>query len=1140
MSALLGVGSGADGKGMPSANQDANVQLLAIPPGPPPFPLVGNFPHIRDGLHVAMPRLVAQYGGIFQFHPTSGMMPVIPFGLHGGPTIMLSDPVLLEEMYSRPEDFVKNYFKHSLLRRGAAGPGLFTTDDDEEDHDKAARVLLPAFSLNGMREYFNIISECTTALVTLFENSANAGKPVDVHPVLSSYTFEIIGRVCFGHAFNAITNPDGCTFLKNFEAQGKAMARMKTRPFKIGMFAKGLVSGDLFLLQRTQKKALQEIESIINTKKSVLQSCPVSGAAGSACPMKDMAERMLTVPDPGTGELLPERLIRANTMTFLVAGHDSTSTAITMLLYHVATHPSVEERVYREVMDVVGDATLTWDLLGKLPYCTQVVKENLRMFPPAPGFVKGSPPDRATTLGPYHIPPGTDIVVPTFGLHFNPQVYDDPQRFDPDRWSPKQSAKRSPYAWLPFSYGKRACIGMNLSLIEQRVALVEVVRKFHLRVDPSTKIRVEQPLFLNPQGIYLSFTPRSSVHVSAPPPLLPLKSAAVNEPTGVGNIDQLQGKRVVVLFGSNMGTCEHFADCLVQQSVELGLEAKKEPLDMLASESTPELPTGNTGLVLIVTATYNGQPPENAKRFAAWLGTSAAKMFHGVRYAVFGCGNRQWAATYMGFAQCVQDSLEDLGAECLIEMGEGDMDGGQVEVEFARWCLKWKVALLQAHGIDVPASLVDGLYPRLPQVEAFVWHGRCAQDLTEAYRDSVFTSKSAKSKFFQEAGAWFANAVVNRELLQQEGRSTKHIELPLPDGIQYKAGDHLGVVGANPHDIISAYLARVQLAPDAVVKLEGESVSDLPLNTPLPAYFALAYFVELQQLATRTQLHQLAKWAEGAAGNRLRELASLEGGTYEQHVLAGRRTLLEVLKEVPDLQITFGQLLALLPAMKPRYYSISSSPKASPSKASITVSVVRGTSPSGRVHIGLCSNFLSAQPKSMPPAMGIDVAMPLMVFVKDTGSAFRLPATTHPVIMVGPGTGLAPMRGFIQDRIADGAKDNLLFFGCRDEKDFLYREELEAWVQSGCLELHTAFSRLPGCPKVYVQHLIEQQQARVVHLIAQGAYIYVCGDASQMAPQVRQTFIQICSSSAGLGPDFIDKMIEQGRYCQDVWAAQSW
>jgi len=179
-------------------------------------------------------------------------------------------------------------------------------------------------------------------------------------------------------------------------------------------------------------------------------------------------------------------------------------------------------------------------------------------------------------------------------------------------------------------------------------------------------------------------------------------------------------------------------------------------------------------------------------------------------------------------------------------------------------------------------------------------------------------------------------------------------------------------------------------------------------------------------------------------------------------------------------------------------------------------------------------------PSVMPsrPLGAAGMGMPLVTFVKDTGSSFRLPDVDVPIIMVGPGTGVAPMRGFIQDRVADGRNANLLFFGCRDESDYIYREELEAWEQSGALQLFVAFSRKQGHPKTYVQDLILQQADLLVEHVRNGAFFYVCGDASKMAPDVKATVGRVLAA-AGLGNDRVEELVAEGRYCEDVWAAQS-
>src|SRR6201993_3301656 len=189
----------------------------------------------------------------------------------------------------------------------------------------------------------------------------------------------------------------------------------------------------------------------------------------------------------------------------------------------------------------------------------------------------------------------------------------------------------------------------------------------------------------------------------------------------------------------------------------------------------------------------------------------------------------------------------------------------------------------------------------------------------------------------------------------------------------------------------------------------------------------------------------------------------------------------------------------MLTLLAPRYYSISSSPSGDPSRCSITVGVVEGPASSGRgTYRGVCSNYLA----------GRRAGETIHATVRETKAGFRLPDDSSvPVIMIGPGTGLAPFRGFLQERAARKAKgatlgSAMLFFGCRHpDQDFLYADELKALAADGITELFTAFSRTDG-PKTYVQHLLAAQQARVWQLIGEGAIIFVCGDGSKMEPDV--------------------------------------
>ena len=208
-----------------------------------------------------------------------------------------------------------------------------------------------------------------------------------------------------------------------------------------------------------------------------------------------------------------------------------------------------------------------------------------------------------------------------------------------------------------------------------------------------------------------------------------------------------------------------------------------------------------------------------------------------------------------------------------------------------------------------------------------------------------------------------------------------------------------------------------------------------------------------------------------------------------------------------------------------------------PSRCSVTVAVVEGPASSGRgVYKGICSNYLASR----------RAGETIHATVRETKAGFRLPDDAGvPIIMIGPGTGLAPFRGFLQEREARKARGAslgpaMLFFGCRHpDQDYLYADELKACAAAGITELHTAFSRAEG-PKTYVQHLVAAQKDRVWSLIEQGAIIYVCGDGGKMEPDVKAALVAIYRERKGAdaeaGLRWIDELGTSNRYVLDVWA----
>jgi cytochrome P450 / NADPH-cytochrome P450 reductase len=229
----------------------------------------------------------------------------------------------------------------------------------------------------------------------------------------------------------------------------------------------------------------------------------------------------------------------------------------------------------------------------------------------------------------------------------------------------------------------------------------------------------------------------------------------------------------------------------------------------------------------------------------------------------------------------------------------------------------------------------------------------------------------------------------------------------------------------------------------------------------------------------------------------------------------------------------------MLSLLAPRYYSISSSPSGDPARCSVTVGVVEGAASSGRgIYKGVCSNYLA----------GRRAGETIHATIRETKAGFRLPDDASvPIIMVGPGTGLAPFRGFLQERAARKAKGATLgpatlFFGCRHpDQDFIYADELKAFAACGICELHTAFSRADGARnKTYVQHLVAAEKDKVWQLIGQGAVVFVCGDGGKMEPGVKAALVAIYRERTGAdaeaGTRWIEEMGAKNRYVLDVWA----
>jgi cytochrome P450 / NADPH-cytochrome P450 reductase len=694
--------------------------------------------------------------------------------------------------------------------------------------------------------------------------------------------------------------------------------------------------------------------------------------------------------------------------------------------------------------------------------------------------------------------------------------------FDPENFSREAEAKRPINAWKPFGNGQRACIGRGFAMHEAALAIGMILQRFKLIDINRYQMLLKETLTIKPDGFKIKVRARSDADRGAFAGRTTATAAVSTAPPRAARARPGHNTPLLVLYGSNLGTAEELATRVADLAEVNGFATKLAALDDYVGKLPEE------GGVMIFCASYNGVAPDNATQFVKWLssGDLAKDAFAKVRYAVFGCGNSDWAATYQSVPRMIDEQLAAHGARGVYGRGEGDARS-DLDGQFEGWFAKAAAASVKAFGLD-------GNFSRSADDEPLYSIEPVAPTTVNA---TVATGGVSPMK-----------VLVNSELQNKAGanpsdRSTRHVEVQLPAGISYRVGDHLSVVPRNDPALVDSVARRFGFLPADQIRLnvsEGRR-AQLPVGEVVSVGRLLTEFVELQQIATRKQI-QIMSENTRCPVTKPKLLAFIGDDAesterYRSEVLAKRKSVFDLLEEHPACELPFHAYLEMLSLLAPRYYSISSSPSGDPQRCSATVAVVQAPASSGRgIYKGVCSNYLS----------GRRVGDTIHATIRETKAGFRLPDDPSvPIIMIGPGTGLAPFRGFLQERAArkaSGAKlgPAMLFFGCRHpDQDFLYADELKSFAADGISELHTAFSRADG-PKTYVQNLVAAHKDKVWSLIERGAIIFVCGDGGKMEPDVKATLMSIHREKTGGDADaaarWIDELGTKNRYVLDVWA----
>src|SRR3990167_301792 len=361
----------------------------------------------------------------------------------------------------------------------------------------------------------------------------------------------------------------------------------------------------------------------------------------------------------------------------------------------------------------------------------------------------------------------------------------------------------------------------------------------------------------------------------------------------------------------------------------------------------------------------------------------------------------------------------------------------------------------------------------------------------------------------------------NRKLTHpSSSKDTRHYEVSIANsGLTYEPGDSLGVFPINHPSLVDEILEALHFSGE-------EHVPD-PNNQIIPIKEALLRHYVITE-PSKQLLTAIAEKDPSAAhfATYITPEAKVDLETY----LWGREVI-DPLLEHSQARFTPEEFVKLLRKLQPRLYSIASSPKVHPEEIHLTVATVQYES-LGRQRSGVCSTFLAER---------VTEEIPVSIFIH-SAKHFRLPEDhSRPVIMVGPGTGIAPFRSFLQDRKASNAPGkHWLFFGDQYSKtDFLYQEELETMHKEGILHrFHTAFSR-DQADKIYVQHRMLEQAQELFNWLEEGAYFYVCGDASRMAKDVEQTLIKVVETAGQKPPEeaiaYVDVMKKEKRDRKDVY-----
>ncbi|MET3066266.1 NADPH-dependent assimilatory sulfite reductase flavoprotein subunit [Atlantibacter hermannii] len=554
----------------------------------------------------------------------------------------------------------------------------------------------------------------------------------------------------------------------------------------------------------------------------------------------------------------------------------------------------------------------------------------------------------------------------------------------------------------------------------------------------------------------------------------------INQQTAAPGAAAPEAAAITLISASQTGNARRVAEALRDD-----LLAAKLNVNLVNAGDYKFKQIAQEKLLIVVTSTQGeGEPPEEAVALHKFLFSKKAPKLDNTAFAVFGLGD----SSYEFFCQSGKDfdsKLAELGAERLLDRVDTD-------VEFQPAAQAWRERIVEVLKSRAPATT-----------------GAVPQTASGAVNDITSTP-------YTKDAPLTASLAVNQKITGRNSeKDVRHLEIDLGDsGLRYQPGDALGVWYQNDPALVDELVGLLWLKGDEPVEVNGKT---LPLREALQWHFELT-------VNTATIVENYATLT------RAETLQDLIGDKAKLQHYAAITPIVDMVRFAPA-QLDAAQLVGLLRPLTPRLYSIASSQAETENEVHITVGVVR-YDVEGRARAGGASSFLADR---------VEEDGEVRVFIEHNDN-FRLPADPEtPVIMIGPGTGIAPFRAFMQQRAAEGAGGkNWLFFGNPHfTEDFLYQVEWQSYVKEGLLtRIDLAWSR-DQKEKIYVQDKLREQGAELWRWINDGAHIYVCGDANRMAKDVEQTLLDVIAEFGGMDTEAADEYLSElrveRRYQRDVY-----